>query len=305
MVLVLDGGSTSALDLVPKEMHPQIMSSPLWTSQIIFDYPDAAKAMYKAYIDAGAQLVSCMTYQQSSLTMDHLNHIAQPYDVGMKIALEACQGTAASPVLTLGTHAAMLSNGAEYSHKYKTSDLPMLQQFHRERLGMFSRQPSWPRIEYIAFETLPDVAEAQVILGILAEMTAELEGKKVWISFSCSGSHAAQKVLAGTQLLLREPAIKCLWGLGINCFKEDVAEALVKPLCEEIERTDLHLIIYPDAGRQWDAVKREFDGHTMAPEKWARNMQELSTLNRGRIVLGGCCQTGPDHIRAICSQIGS
>lgn len=302
-MLVLDGGSTSALDLVPQNLHSQIMASPLWTSQIIFDYPDAAKAMYKAYISAGAQLVSCMTYQQSHLTMRHLDHVDHPYDVGMRIALDACHGTATKPVLTLGTHAAMLSNGAEYTHKYNNSDEPMLQKFHRERLSTFSRQPSWSEIEYIAFETLPDVAEAQIILGILAELALELKDKKVWISFSCSGPNAVQKVLNGVQLLLEEPTIKHLWGLGVNCFKEDVAGALIEPLCKQMENKELYCIIYPDAGRQWDPIRRKFDGRTMAPEDWARNFGGLTNLNRGRIVLGGCCQTGPDHIRSICSRV--
>lgn len=306
MVLVLDGGSTSALEHLPEEYHSEIMSSPLWTSQALFTYPEAVESMYRSYIESGADLISCMTYQQSNMTMQHVEHISDAYDVGMRIAVKACQGTKAAAVLTLGTHAAMLSNGAEYCYKYNDpSDRSMLRDFHSKRLSSFANQACWPQVPYIAFETLPDVMEAEVILDVLQQMPAQSQvlQKKIWISFSCSGEGAVERVLQGVKSLLASEKSTLLWGLGINCFKEDVADALIGPFCALLGARGLHAVVYPDAGRQWDAVAREFTGEPMDPSHWSRKFGAMSRLNGGRMVLGGCCQTGPAHVAAIRSKI--
>lgn len=300
MVLILDGGSTSVLDHIAISDKDQIMNSPLWTSQALFSCPQAVTKMYEEYIASGADLVSCMTYQQSSITMNHVRDVPDAYDVGMSVAIQACRHGKAVPVLTLGTHAAMLSNGAEYNHKYKSEDTEMLRKFHTERLTKFAAAKSWHEIQYIAFETLPDVLEAKIILEVLTDLPKdfELESKKIWISFSCSGEKAVDKVLAGLRELVTAPQLSLLWGLGLNCFKEDVAQ-VVDPFCDILAETDLHAVLYRDAGPQWDPVNRVFQGETMDPGHWAERAAADAKLNKGRTVVGGCCQTTPGHIAAL------
>lgn len=305
MVLILDGGSTSVLEHISQDEEKEIMRSPLWTSQAIFDHPQAVCAMYRSYIDAGAQLISCMTYQQSSTTMSHLTGIKDAYNKGMQISLDASGGSATEPVLTLGTQAAMLANGAEYSHQYREEDKPMLRAFHKDRLDKFAAQPAWARIKYIAFETLPDVLEAQVILDVLQGMSTIVRDKKMWISFSCSGDNSVEKVLSGVDLVLRDTRSTLLWGLGINCFKEDVAQSLVGPFCEKLRKSSLYAVVYPDAGLTWNATTRTFSGSPLEPAVWARRLGAVAQYNDGRIVLGGCCQTGPAHISALCKILAS
>ena len=92
----------------------------------------------------------------------------------------------------------------------------MLVSFHSERLDHFISSPSWVGMKYVAFETLPDVFEAEILLDVLRERKEALEGKKVWISFSCSGDNAVQKVVRAvmglTQSQMEDPV---LW-LEIN-----------------------------------------------------------------------------------------
>ncbi|CCG83854.1 protein of unknown function [Taphrina deformans PYCC 5710] len=309
MVLVLDGGSTSVLDYVSETEKTDLMSSPLWTSQALFSCPAAVEKLYEAYVNAGAQLISCMTYQQSNLTMKHVKDNPEAYDLGMRTALQSCgtSGGKVSAVLTLGTHAAMLANGAEYSHVYHDEDRATLKDFHTERLSKFSSMPSWAQVQYMAFETLPDVLEAEIILDVLDELKDKLSlsVKRTWISFSCSGEGAINKVLAGVQRLLKHNKIDLLWGVGINCFKENMA-GVVAPFCDLLAEKQLYAVIYRDAGPQWDPVRRVFVGETMSPLAWAERAAADAKYNGGSVVIGGCCQTTPQHIAALqaclCSQ---
>lgn len=305
MLLVLDGGSTAVLDHVPETNHAALFASPLWTSQALYDYPHAVDQMHLSYLEAGSDLISCMTYQQSDMTMRHLNSATEDvWDAGMRRAVGACKiHGCGKAVLTLGTYAAMLGNGAEYCHAYVPEDKAMLTAFHTVRLQKFLRAASWSAVEYLAFETLPDVYEAFVILDVLQSIEVELRGKSVWISFSCTGSDAADRVTKGLEELLADERIALLFGVGINCFKEDVN--VVDNVAKLIKDTHLHLVVYPDNGEVWDPVKRQFTGTPKTPDQWAVPFKKWSRLNDGRVVLGGCCQTTPEHIAAIRRHIAA
>lgn len=293
------------LQHISKEDQEKIMNSPLWTTQALYDHPRAVISMYQAYIEAGADLISCMTYQQSAITMSHMSNASVLYDQGMAIALQAAHKTAVKPVLCLGNYAAMLSNGAEYNHKFLDTDKAMLKKFHRERLETFIAQDSWACIDYIAFETIPDVLEAEIILQVLAEMPAasRMQEKRIWLSFACSEMISPAKVLHGIDAVLENDHLRraSIWGLGVNCFKKELLSTLVRPLCARLQTTALHAIIYPDAGRDWDPIARTFSGPATDPVRWAEDLGSIAGENHGRIVLGGCCQTGPEHIRALKS----
>lgn len=303
MVYLLDGGSTHVLQYISEQDQSEIMRSPLWTTQAVYDHPEAVQAMHQSYIEAGATFISCMTYQQSSLTMTGMTANVNAYDRGMALALQAANNTDAITVLSLGSYAAMLSNGAEYNHKFQQNDKKMLKEFHQERLDTFSRQGSWADIKFIAFETIPDVLEALVILETLEEfpLTSGIREKNIWLSFSCYDKSAVPEVLCGVDTVLNHRSLDLvgIWGIGVNCFKEDLIDVLARPLCAKLRDSGLHAIVYPDAGHTWDAITRSFSGPATDPTNWAKNLCSLAHQNHGRVVLGGCCQTGPKHITAL------
>ncbi|ORY85740.1 Homocysteine S-methyltransferase [Protomyces lactucae-debilis] len=292
MVLILDGGSTYVLQSIPQDAHAALFSSPLWTSQALYDFPDAVQTLHRSYLEAGAELISCMTYQQSPDTMKHLTGPGSDADVwnaGMLASSQACQKHGSgSSVLTLGTYAAMLGNGAEYFHVFNDGDMESLREFHRVRLQHFIQSPAWSDVQYIAFETLPDVKEAFLILDVLQALQHSLAEKRVWISFSCSGEGATDRLVEGITSLLRDDRTqKLLWGIGLNCFKEDVADGVVCGVENLIRGTSLYLVLYPDNGEVWDPVKRIFTGTPKTPDTWAEPFKQWSSLNHGRLVFGG------------------
>ncbi len=82
--------------------------------------------------------------------------------------------------------------------------------------------------------------------------------------------------------------------LGVNCSLGPNAFA---PIIREIARyTDLPLVAKPNAG-----LPNEDGKYTLTPTDFAEQCKEI--LREGAVVIGGCCGTSPDFIRALCRVV--
>lgn len=81
--------------------------------------------------------------------------------------------------------------------------------------------------------------------------------------------------------------------MGINC---GLGPRQMLPILEEILKySSLPIIVKPNAG-----LPKQVDGETVydvSPEEFAFVMQEI--VRKGAAVIGGCCGTTPEHIRAM------
>ena len=81
--------------------------------------------------------------------------------------------------------------------------------------------------------------------------------------------------------------------LGINC---GMGPEQMLPILKEIAQyTSLPIIVKPNAG-----LPKQRDGQTyydVTPEKFAAALTEI--VQNGACVVGGCCGTTPEHIRAM------
>ncbi|TFK74257.1 Homocysteine S-methyltransferase [Pluteus cervinus] len=111
-------------------------------------------------------------------------------------------------------------------------------------------------------------------------------------------------------------------GLGINCTKLEEIPGIVKEI-QRVGKWPIQddensvgesqrpwLVIYPNGGDSYDPISQnwiEDDSESKrggSPEEWSRT---LSKLGRdvlkdgfwGGVILGGCCRTGPSHIREL------
>jgi homocysteine S-methyltransferase len=68
------------------------------------------------------------------------------------------------------------------------------------------------------------------------------------------------------------------------------------------ENGDRAMIAYPDGGEEWDAVARNWDSTAKLPEEAFGCMMAKCIKEYGpRVLVGGCCGTGPTHIKNIGS----
>ncbi|MCC8356618.1 MAG: homocysteine S-methyltransferase family protein, partial [Oscillospiraceae bacterium] len=140
--------------------------------------------------------------------------------------------------------------------------------------------------DLIAIETMTDLYEAKAAL--LAAKEATSLPVLVTMSFDESG-----RTFTGCTVPSMARTLEGLGAdaIGLNCsLGPDLLAPLLKELCEN---TRLPVVAKPNAG-----LPDPVDGHyDMGPEEFAQAL--LPCVEGGVTILGGCCGTSPDYIRAL------
>ncbi len=294
---VLDGGLATELERAGCDL-----SSPLWSGEVLRSHPEKVLAVHRSYLEVGADClltasyqVSAMGFRESGLTPADANSAIQQ---SVALAEQARRDYTKAEIAagreprrtwiagSLGAYGAALHNGAEFHGRYNISHAELVA-FHAERIDAMRETNA----DFLAFETVPLLEEAEAIFEALArypEMAA-------YISFTCrdeSYTGHGEPIEAGARLLDRDPQIIAI---GVNC----TAPAHILPLIRRIRAVSAKRIaVYPNSGETWVPETRSWSG-TSDPHAFgdmARQWREA-----GADWIGGCCRTGPGHIRAVAS----
>ncbi len=201
------------------------------------------------------------------------------------------------PVLvaaSLGPYGAALANGAEFTGSYElgseAEEVSALVGFHAERIEALAGTEA----DLLAFETVPKLSEARAIAFALSRWPEV----GAWVSFTCrDGSLTAhgEPVRECAAFLEGVPQVVAV---GVNC----IAPALALPLLGELRAgTGKPLVVYPNSGEGWDAVARCWTGSSDAA---AFGALARAWFAAGASVVGGCCRTGPGHVRVVAGARG-
>ncbi|KAE8784492.1 Homocysteine S-methyltransferase 3 [Hordeum vulgare] len=206
------------------------------------------------------------------------------------------QSTALRPILvaaSIGSYGAYLADGSEYSGDYgEAGTLEFLKDFHRRRLQVLAEA----RPDLIAFETIPNKLEAQAYVELLDECNINIPS---WFSFN---SKDGVNVVSGDSLIeCANIANACakVGAVGINCTPPRFIHSLILSIRKV---TDKPILIYPNSGERYDAEKKEWVESTGVSDgdfvsyvgEWCKD---------GAALIGGCCRTTPNTIRAISRSL--
>jgi len=294
-VRVIDGGLASELESLGASI-----GGPLWSAHVLEDEPEKLGAVYRAFIKAGAQCIATCSYQVSRMGYVEFGLTPERADAALLKSVALARAAAAEfperRVLvagSLGPYGAALHNGAEYHGNYKCSFKDLVA-FHRERIDVLARAEGADKPDLLAFETLPSLEEARAI----GEALAPWPELAAWFSFTCrDAGHVAHG----------EPLRECAAivagfpqtvAIGVNC----TPPALMPPLIAELRAgSNKPILVYPNSGEGWDAERRCWIGSTDAGEFGARAAEWFAA---GAQMVGGCCRTGPEHMRAVALAAG-
>ncbi|MCE2456008.1 MAG: homocysteine S-methyltransferase [Gemmatimonadetes bacterium] len=299
--LVLDGGSATALEAEGYVHHPT-----LWSGGAIFQAPQAVRRVHRAFLDAGADIISTVGYQASFAALldagfgrDEASDLIR---LGVELAVTERDAFVAerspagrSPPLvaaSVGPYGAWLPDGLEYDGRYGV-DADELTAFHLPGLEALVES----RADLLAFDTVPSLLEIEVIANLIRETRA-----RAWISFSCRDE---DRLADGT--LIEEAITICegaegIVALGANCVPPGIVLGLVERM---VRASSLPVIVYPNRGAGFgaDAYGRgtplpsgrgRTDACTLAP-RW---------IAAGAAAVGGCCGIGPGEVREIAVALG-
>ncbi|MGH8119768.1 MAG: homocysteine S-methyltransferase family protein, partial [Gammaproteobacteria bacterium] len=153
-------------------------------------------------------------------------------------------------------------------------------------------------VDILLVETIFDTLNAKAALFAIEEIFEET-GTRLPIMISGTITDRAGRTLSGQ-------TVEAFWNsvrharplsIGLNCA---LGPDLMRPFIEEIAtKADTYVCAYPNAGLPDPLLPTGFPEtpETLAPQlhDWA----ESGFLN----IVGGCCGTTPDHIRAIASVV--
>lgn len=240
--------------------------------------PAAVEAVHAAYAAAGADIITANTFGASrqKLGEDPAPYIA----AGISLARRAGGKLAALDVGPLGTLLKPFG--------------PLSFQRAYELFAEIVTAGEQAGADLVLIETMGDLLEAKAALlaakentrlPVLATMTFGADGR------TFLGVDPAAAAVTLTALGAD--------GVGLNC---SVGPRELGPALEEMLRaTHLPVAVQPNAG-----LPRMEGGETVydvGPEAFARCARDF--LRRGASILGGCCGTTPDHIRALRALLDS
>jgi homocysteine S-methyltransferase len=290
---VLDGGMATEL-----ERKGFNLAGPLWSAHVLESSPEAIAAVHREYLEAGADCLLTASYQVSAEGFQEIGFAPQDAAKAAANALRASvtlaekvrnEYQAGSPrqiwiAASLGPYGAMLHNGAEYHGNYDCS-FEDLVGFHSRRIAVLARTNA----DFLAFESIPSLEEAKAILAALQPYP----DLGAYLSFTCRDrthvSHG-ESLRACAELLDAQSQVI---GIGVNCTAPELIGSLIGELAKV---TSKPIIVYPNSGEQWDALHHCWQGDGQLQAFGA--LAEL-WRSAGAQWIGGCCRTGPEHVRAV------
>ena len=295
--LVIDGALATEL-----EYRGQDLNHALWSAKVLKEQSDSIRKVHLDYFLAGADIATTASYQASTYGLR--DHFGMSEDESMELLKKSVRlaqlarreayahGVSEQRGLlvagSVGPYGAYLANGSEYRGDYhRTND--EFQSFHRPRIQALIEAG----VDLLAIETMPKLGEIEAILELLRD---EFPNAITWVSCTMKNSRHISDGTPVKELLrvidLHEHQIVAV---GVNC----IPTGMVFEALQYFEMyTQLPLLCYPNSGETWDATTKSWSGAQPEGRSLDRQIQVWQTVGKAKLI-GGCCRTGPDYIKAV------
>ncbi|XP_027121325.1 homocysteine S-methyltransferase 2-like [Coffea eugenioides] len=311
---VIDGGLATEL-----ERHGADLNDPLWSAKCLMTSPHLIRRVHLDYLEAGANIIISASYQATlqgfvakgisreegeALLRKSVEIAREARDIYCDRASKGSWDVIGDPkalkrpllvAASVGSYGAYLADGSEYSGIYGDAvTLETLKDFHRRRVQVLADSGA----DLIAFETIPNKLEAMAYAEILEEENIKIPA---WFSFNSKD---------GINVVSGDPISDCaaiadscdrVVAVGINCTAPRYIDGLVRSIKKV---TTKPILIYPNSGETYDPDRKEW-----VPTTGVADGDFVSYVGKwhdsGASLIGGCCRTTPNTIRAISKSLSS
>ena len=264
--------------------------------------PDVIKAIHREYIDAGADIIETNTFSANRISQAEYGcedfagrmafegarlarEVAHEYTSGCH---EDCGNSRKVLVAgSVGPTSKSLSLSPDVSDpSFRTYSFDQMRQAYSEQLEGLVRGG----VDMILIETCFDALNVKAALSACRDFD-------IPVMVSVSVGDRSGRTLTGQTLEAFYTSVKHgnLLSFGLNC---SLGAAELTPLVEDISSwCSCAVSCYPNAG-----LPNEMGGYDQSPAEMAAQVSEMAS--RGLVnIVGGCCGTTPDHIRAIAEAV--
>ncbi len=256
--------------------------------------PDIIEAIHQAYVDAGADIIETNSFNANAISQAEYGLSDRAPDMAL------AAGRIARKVADRAGRRVLVAGSLGPSGKSLTlaSDLnrPAYRQYSFEQMrDAFAAQIRAlidGGVDLILIETCFDALNAKAAIRALEEVKRGFP-----LMISATVSDRSGRTLTGQTLEAFYTAVRHAnpFSFGINCALGPVD---MLPLVEEISRfATCRVSCHPNAG-----IPDETGSYTMTPKAFSDAVARMAgegLLN----IAGGCCGTGPEHIRALAEAI--
>jgi 5-methyltetrahydrofolate--homocysteine methyltransferase len=265
--------------------------------------PDVIEEIHVAYFEAGADVVETNTFNSTRVSMSDYGLEESVYEINREAARIARRAAAAvterdssRPRFVCGSmgptsQTCSLSPRVE-DPGYRAIDFVTLAEHYTEQArGLLDGGADVLMVETI-FDTLNAKAALFGITGLFQEL-----GYSVPVMVSGTITDASGRTLSGQTVEAFYNSVRHvpLLSVGLNCA---LGAEQLRPYLEELATiSEFAVSCHPNAG-----LPNEFGEYDEVPTATAAIIRDFATSGFVNIV-GGCCGTTPDHVRAIAEAV--
>ncbi|MBB3801803.1 homocysteine S-methyltransferase family protein [Xanthomonas cannabis] len=270
---------------------------------LLLTRPEIIAGIHRAYLDAGADLLETNTFNATSVSQAdyHLEHLVYELNkAGAQVARACCDAVEAltphKPRFVIGvlgptSRTASISPDVN-DPGYRNTSFDALRQTYREAIeGLIDGGA-----DTLMVETIFDTLNAKAALYAIEEVF-EARGGRLPVMISGTITDASGRTLSGqtAEAFYASVAHGRPLSVGLNCA---LGAKDLRPHVETLARiADAYVSAHPNAG-----LPNAFGEYDETPEEMAHTLREFAQAGLLNLV-GGCCGTSPDHIRAIAEAV--
>ncbi len=284
-VLLLDGATGTEL-----ERRGVDISLPLWSARALITSPAVLAEIHRDYLLAGAEAITANTFRTHRRT---LAREPAPGVSGIPGAAELTRRAVEIARAARDQHkpgALVLGSVAPLEDCYRPDlapDAHACASEHAELIGTLIDAG----VDRILIETMNNLTEARAAI----DAARRLAGDRWMISFCTRPTGPPGALLSGGPIAAILDELHDALAVGVNCVAAPALEAQVAALRAQLPATT-RIIAYANIGYA-DPAGNWVTTDAVAPDRYAA--YAANWVEAGASVIGGCCGTTPETIRAV------
>ena len=270
---------------------------------LVLTRPDVIGAIHREYLAAGADIIETNTFTSTAIAQADYGLESLAYELnvaGARIAREAAdEWTAKTPdrrrfvAGSMGPMNRTLSISPDVNNAaFRGMTFDQARAAYEDEVrGLIDGG-----VDLLLVETIFDTLNAKAAIAAI-EQVFEERGVRIPVVISVTVTDRSGRTLSGQTLDAFYVSIRHAqpFAVGINCA---LGAREMRPHLEELARlAESYVLCYPNAG-----LPNAFGEYDQLPAETGDLLRDFATSGLVNI-LGGCCGTTPDHIRAVAAAV--
>ncbi len=265
--------------------------TPLWATDVMYAHPGLVGQIHSDYFNAGATVATTNTY---AIHHDRLvgTDFENNFEALVNTALKEAVDVKRAGTRVAGSIGPLIASYRPDIHPDVAQATPLYAEI---------AQLLEPAVDMILLETVASVSHAQSSLA-----GAKTAGKPVWMAFTLDDEDGT-KLRSGESLADAIAVCDDADALLANCSSPEALDAAMPVFAQSSKPFGGYANAFTMITKAFLATKPTVDSlqerRDMGPDAYAAHV--MKWVADGATIVGGCCEVGPEHIKAIADALRS